>query len=139
MSEPIYSDEYLKSRVYFYDKEKRIIFFDEVPIATLRSVDYTFNVLNELIEPFNTFYLIINLSKTQRPRSKIRKQLMDRFEPIKDSIRHCSVFTGKNLFMNMAAKFVMKQFYLNSVSFHKTRKEAELNIEKYCKTENDYQ
>ncbi len=117
--------------VWIYNREKKIIYYEEPYSTTKEQLDHNFQRISKLSREFGKFFLIVDLTKASRPNAEIRQHIHQKFAIIKSTVIHVSIFTEKNLLLNMAATFVMKKTGLPSFSIHKKLAEAEKAIEKH--------
>ncbi|MDH5365546.1 MAG: hypothetical protein OEW67_01050 [Cyclobacteriaceae bacterium] len=104
--------------------EDEIIHFKEYPTQNIFSVNFCFDEITKLAAPYNHFYLIIDLTEAGRPNVLTRKEIKKRFHLIKSSIKHTAFYTGKNILITAAIRFVMYQIGLESYSVHTSKKDA---------------
>ena len=69
-------------------------------------------------------FLIIDLTEALRPDAETREYLRQKFHPIKDNLEHVAIYTGKNVILNIAAKFVLRGIGLEPYSLHTKHEEA---------------
>jgi len=114
--------EVLKSRITYYDKN--IIWFRDIPIPSSFVQKLFFQKLNEIIEPDQKFYMLIDLRDVKIKKADVENRdiLKKTFEHYKSQIIHGFVVVGPNIFMKVAAKVVFRR--LNSLSFHLTMEDA---------------
>ena len=114
--------ELLRSQVYVYEDENDIIYYKEAVQYSEFQLDIYFEEVEKLVAHRGFFYFLIDLVDTERPSAKIRSYLKYKFKPYVERM-HVAAYTGKNVWMNMAAKFVMSGTF-DSFSIHKTKEEA---------------
>ncbi len=117
----------IKSRVSFLSDT--IIFFKEIPIQTIFTVDLIFDHLELLVSKMNKGYLLVDLTEAKRPNAIVRRKLNERLNSLysKKKLEHIAFFTGKNKLLNITAKFIMFGVSSSSYSIHKYKKDA-INI-----------
>jgi len=118
--------ETLKAQVTLLDKN--IIYWREAPVTTPYQIDVYAEKLIELTRELEDYYLLIDLTDTNRPSPEV----LDRIRQVMSTqtkLRHAAVFTGKNFLLNVAAKFVLTRIGFASFSIHKIRDEALAAIE----------
>ena len=75
--------------------------------------------MKELIDRRKNYYLIIDLTETQSLTLwEIKHKLKQMFTPFLSALKHVSVNTGKNVTLNITARFQYKNVGFNSCSFH---------------------
>lgn len=115
--------EVIKKRVDYYNKD--IILMREMPVPSSFVQKLYFEKLNEIIEPDQKFYLLIDLTEVilKIPDAEHRDILKNTFEYYKSQITHACVVVGTNMFMRLAAKIIMRN-KVKSVSIHSNWKMA---------------
>lgn len=112
----------LREQVYVYDDERDIIYYKEAVQYSEFQLDVYFEKVETLVADRGFFFFLIDLVDTERPTAKIRAYLKLKFGPYVGRM-HVAAYTGKNVWMNMAAKFVMSGTF-NSFSIHTTKEQA---------------
>ena len=109
--------EVIKKRVDHYNKD--IILMREMPVPSSFAQKLFFEKLNEIIEPTQKFYLLIDLTEvvTKIPDAEVRDILKNTFEYYKSQIIHACVVVGANMFMRLAAKIILRNKN-KSTKFH---------------------
>jgi len=107
-----------------YMRKDQILVYREIPIITIESLDVYFEKMGVLLEGKQDINMILDLTETIRPGARIREYIKKRFAKYIPQIKHVAVFTGKNLLINIALKFVFAGINFNSFSIHKTEEEA---------------
>lgn len=118
--------EAIQSWVYMHNDNT--VMYREVPVISEFQLGVFFDKIEALVEGRPNFFMIIDLTKTGGPDAKCRTVLRDRFLRVRERMSYCAVFTGKNIFLNTVAKFVMGRLGLRSFSIHRTLEEAEQAI-----------
>ncbi|MCP5468124.1 MAG: hypothetical protein H7A32_02510 [Deltaproteobacteria bacterium] len=111
----------MKAHVYLLEND--VIMWEEMPVASVFSVEKYGEKLRNLAKNLDSFYLILDLSKTKRPSAEVRSSLKELYSSF-PNFEHAAAFTGANFMLNIAAKFVLNFVGLNSFSVHKTKDEA---------------
>lgn len=104
--------------------EDKIIHFKEYPTQDIFSVNLSFDEITKMATSYDEFYLIIDLTEAGRPDVEAKKEIIKRFHILKDSIQHTAYYTGKNLLITAAIRFVMYQMGLDSYSVHSSKRNA---------------
>ena len=100
-----------------------IIMYKEIPVLSLFHLDVYEQRLVELAATMESFKLLIDLRVAGRPNAAVRDRLKKMFARPGD-MSQVAVFTGRNLLLNMAAKFVLSSAGLPRVSVVKTLDDA---------------
>ena len=119
--------EVLKSRITYYDKN--IIWFRDIPIPSSFVQKLFFQKLNEIIEPDQKFYMLIDLRDVIIKKADVENRaiLKNTFEHYKSQIIHGCVVVGTNIFMKVAAKVVFRG-RIDSLSFHPNMEHSTINF-----------
>jgi hypothetical protein len=101
----------------------QVIFFRERINPTPGQIDDDFAVIRELAanEPF---FILVDLSSTNPPSIQARKTLKRNFNSFDNQLINVFVFSGKNKFINMAAKFVLSSAGLKNFRLFTTKEQA---------------
>ena len=76
-----HTDEYLNSRVSWYDKSDDTIIYHEVPHASTETVDHLFMSVAKLSKTNpKAKYLVIDLSEAELPSAELRRHISERFK-----------------------------------------------------------
>ena len=115
--------EVIKKRVDYYDKD--IILVREIPVPSAFAQKLFFEKLNEIIEPEQKFYMLIDLRDViiKKPDAENRDILKKTFEYYKTQIVHGCVVIGPNIFMRLAAKVLLRG-RVTSLSIHSSMEDA---------------
>lgn len=122
-----------EENVWIHDEASRVIFYREVAKPSKETLFNNFKQVVKLSEAYQSFYLIIDLSNSERPSAETREHIAEELNLIKDKIVHLAIFTEKNFLLNMAVTFTFSKVNLESYSIHKTLEEAEQAIEEIRK------
>jgi len=101
----------------------KVIFFRENINPTPDQIDDDFAVIHEMAAN-EKFFLLIDLSNTNPPSIQARKALKRNFKAFEKQLKTVFIYTGKNKFMNIAAKFVLTSAGLNNLRLFTTREQA---------------
>ena len=86
------------------------------------------NVIKEHLSIFFTekkdYFILIDLSESKLPNTEQKKVIKKFITPAYHYTKHMAVFTGKNMLINLMAKFILGSVLLNSISLHTTRQQA---------------
>ena len=115
--------EVLKNRVDYYASD--VIWFRDIPIPSSFVQNLFFEKLNEIIEPGQKFYILIDLRDVIIKKADVENRaiLKNTFDHYKSQIIHGCVVVGTNIFMKVAAKVVFRG-RVESLSFHPNMEEA---------------
>lgn len=111
----------LRERIYFFKDD--IVMFKEVPAQSVFQLDLFFGKVKEITSDLSSFYMIFDLTEAGRPSAEIRAHLKTRLNEL-EKLKHAAVFTGQNILLNIAAKFVLSGCDIKSFSVHKKLEEA---------------
>jgi|GEM_PF-2530844 hypothetical protein len=89
--------------------EPGIVFIHEIPQQTPFTVEIERARLFELAAAFTEFILVIDLTKAARPTAEIRNEIGKIISA--PGLAHTVVFTGKNILLNAAARFVFASVF----------------------------
>jgi hypothetical protein len=113
--------EALRSQIYWYDAG--IAMYIEAPVISVFQIQTYAARLAEIAATVDSFHLIIDLVCAPRPNALQRAELKKMFSG-PPNISHAAVFTGRNVLLNMAAKFVLTGLGFKSVTVGKTLEQA---------------
>ena len=122
--------EALRERVYMLSDD--VFIWHEVPKPTVYQITILGEKLAELSNGVKEFYLIIDLTISERPSAEIINHIRNIMQ-VFTGLQHAALYTGKNFMLNIAAKFVMERLGFASYSIHKTKEEAQdaiINVRK---------
>ncbi len=109
--------EVLMRRIFLYEKD--LIIYREMPMVSDFQLDIYFSKLKGLIDKRKNYYLIIDLTETQSSTLwEIKRKTKQMFTPFLSIVKHVSVNIGKNVTLNITARFIYKNVGFNSCSFH---------------------
>ena len=112
----------LLSRVY--GLEPGIVFYREVPVQSVESIDLMLGRLYELGCQWPTFIEVLDLSKSQRPSPAVRAVLRTWMQRVVPRMAHMCVIVETNFVMRAVARFVAYSMNITHLSFHDTEAEA---------------
>jgi hypothetical protein len=103
-----HTEEFLNSRVTWYNQSVDIIMYQEVPKASIQTVDHFFMVLGKMCKSNpKKKYIIIDLSEAELPTAELRRHITNGFKDHADQVKAICVFANKNKLMNIAAQFII--------------------------------
>jgi len=100
-----------------------VIYFEENVTPTPEQVNRDFEIIREMAAN-EEFFLVVDLSRTNPPSIEVRKTLKRNFNSLKDQLLKVFIFTGKNKFMNIAAKFVFSSAGIKNFILFTTREQT---------------
>ena len=112
----------LLSRVYVV--EPGIVFYREVPVQSVESIDLMLARLYELGCEFPTFIEVLDLSTVVRPTPEVRAVIRSWMLRLSPRLAHLCVIIEKNFVMRAVARFVAYSMNITQVSFFETEAEA---------------
>jgi hypothetical protein len=105
------------------DYTRKVIFFKENINPSPEQIDNDFAIIRELAAN-DAFFLLIDLTVANPPSMAARKALKRNFNSFDNQLMKVFIFTGKNKFMNIAAKFVMSSAGLGDSLIFTLKEEA---------------
>lgn len=88
---------------------------------------YAFELFAEEIRKYaanqERIFLLIDLTDASRPDAAARIGLQQLFSTV-GNVAYAAAFSGRNILLNSAARFVLQRFGLPSFSIHKHEEEA---------------
>jgi len=112
----------LLSRIYVV--EPGIVFYREIPVQSVQSIDLMLARLYELGCQWPTFIEVLDLSTVVRPSAAVRAVIRDWMLRIAPRLAHLCVIVEKNFVMRAVARFVAYSMNITQVSFYETEAEA---------------
>jgi len=113
----------IKDSVFIYTED--VLYYKELPIISEFNIKILFDQVERLGSTFETPYgLVIDVTDSVPPSSRVRRAINKRFSNICESVEHVSFCSGKNILINTAIRFIMYQTHLDSFSIHKTQEAA---------------
>ena len=119
-------EEKLQEDIYLLDDVTAVFKHDGV--LSDYELGTMFHKLNTITNHLDQFYYIIDAQGSQEVSAEQRRFLMKKLSEISGKLIHISVVTGKNVFLNLLAKFVFGGIGFKSIKIHKTFKEAKDEI-----------
>ena len=96
----------IRDRVSLY--RPHVIYWHEVPVMSVWQVQEMGEQFSTLAARLDRYHLLINLTEARPPNARIRAALRQVFAPTSASgLDRCAVFTDRNYFISVAAKFVL--------------------------------
>lgn len=112
----------LLSRVYVV--EPGIVFYREIPVQSVESIDLMLARLYELGCEWPTFIEVLDLSTVVRPTPAVRVVIRGWMLRISPRMAHLCVIIEKNFVMRAVARFVAYSMNITNVTFFETEAEA---------------
>ena len=112
----------LLSRVYVV--EPGIVFYREIPVQSVESIDLMLARLYELGCEWPTFIEVLDLSTVVRPSPEVRAVIRSWMLRLSPRLAHLCVIIEKNFVMRAVARFVAYSMNITQVSFFETEAEA---------------
>ena len=112
----------LLSRIYVV--EPGIVFYREVPVQSVESIDLMLARLYELGCEWPTFIEVLDLSTVVRPTPAVRAVIRTWMLRLSPRMAHLCVIIEKNFVMRAVARFVAYSMNITHVSFFETEAEA---------------
>ena len=112
----------LLSRVYVV--EPRIIFYREIPVQSVESIDLMLARLYELAREWPTFVEVLDLSTVVRPSPAVRAVLRNWMLRLSPRMAHICVIIKTNFVMRAMARFMAYSMNITQISFFETEAEA---------------
>jgi len=112
----------LLSRVYVV--EPGIVFYREIPVQSVESIDLMLARLYELGCQWPTFIEVLDLSTVVRPTPAVRAVILGLMRRLSPRMAHLCVIIEKNFVMRAVARFVAYSMNITQVSFFETEAEA---------------
>ncbi len=120
--------EALRNRISIFDDQ--IIVLNDIPVLSPFALEVMMGEVSRKGRTLGAYGLIVDARKSSRPNSECRRKINELFDSLSNEITHISFCSGKNKFINTAAKFIMFQNTLKSFSFSSTMEEAVDDIKK---------
>jgi hypothetical protein len=115
--------EAIRAMVYMHRSD--VLYWKEVPVMSVWQVEQFKEKIDELTEELDEFSILIDLTNSKPPDARTRAALRNVFTPLGlHGMKRAAAFTGKNFFINVAAKFVLGGSGLK-FSVHSTQEAAE--------------
>ena len=114
--------ERLLSQVFVI--ESGIVFYREIPVQSVESVDLMLGRLNELSGQWPEFIEVLDLSKVLRPSPAVRAALRVWIKKMAPRLTHMCIIVESNVIIRAVARFVAYSMDVRQVSFYDTEAEA---------------
>lgn len=95
--------EYCRNAMFLF--KEGIVYWYEVVYVNEASVTIQKEKLEEIVKEWDSFVLLIDLTRAEKPNAEARKNLKRIFDHPK--LKYVSIFTETNLLLRVAAKFVL--------------------------------
>ena len=112
----------LLSRIYVV--ESGIVFYREIPVQTVESVNLMLARMYELGCQWPTFIEVLDLSTVIRPSPAVRAVIREWMLRISPRMAHMCVIVEKNFVIRAVARFVAYSMNVTQLSFYETEAEA---------------
>lgn len=114
--------EGLLSRIFVV--EPGIVFYREIPVQTVESVDLMLARMFELGSQWPDFIEVLDLSTVERPSAAVRATIRDWMKKIVPRMTHMCVIVEKNFVIRSVARFVAYSMDVRQISFYETEEQA---------------
>jgi hypothetical protein len=104
--------------------EPGIVFYREIPIQSVESVDLMIGRMYELGFQWPSFVEVLDLSTVERPSPAVRAVIRKWMQRLSPRLSHMCVIVEKNFVIRAVAKFVAYSMNIRQVSFYETETEA---------------
>jgi hypothetical protein len=110
------------ARVYVV--EPGIVFYREIPVQSVESIDLMLGRLYELGCQWPTFVEVLDLSKVARPSPAVRAVIRSWMLRLAPQMAHLCIIVETNFVMRAVARFVAYSMNVTELSFYQTEAEA---------------
>jgi len=114
--------EELLSQVFVI--EPGIIFYREIPVQSVESVDLMLGRMYELACEWPEFIEVLDLSKVLRPSPAVRAAIRAWMKKMVPRMTHMCVIVETNIVIRAVARFVAYSMDVRQISFYDTEAEA---------------
>jgi hypothetical protein len=114
--------EALLSRVFVL--EPRIVFYEEIPVQSVESVELMLSRMNDLASQWPTFVEVLDLSRVNRPSAAVRVVIRKWMSRLVPRMTHMAVIVANNIVIRAVARFVAYSMNVPQISFHETKEQA---------------
>ena len=114
--------EQLLSQVFVI--ESGIVFYREIPVQSVESVDLMLGRLYELSGQWPEFIEVLDLSKVLRPSPAVRAAIRVWIKKMAPRMTHLCIIVERNVIIRAVARFVAYSMDVRQVSFYDTEAEA---------------
>jgi hypothetical protein len=104
--------------------EPGIVFYREIPVQSVESVDLMLARMYELGCQWPTFVEVLDLSTVNRPSPAVRATIREWMKRIVPRMTHMCVIVAKNVVIRAVARFVAYSMNVREISFYETEAEA---------------
>jgi hypothetical protein len=112
----------LLARVYVV--EPGVVFYREIPVQSVESVDLMIGRMYELGFQWPSFIEVLDLSTVQRPTPAVRAVIRSWMERLSPRLSHMCVIVENNFVIRAVARFVAYSMNIRQLSFYETEAEA---------------
>ena len=103
---------------------ERILLMREIPVQSPFSVTLMFDRLETIVQDWDRFAYVVDLTEATRPGPETRAALKTRVLHISTRVVHVAIVVGGNVLMRAMARLFAYGMGLRSVSVHTSRAEA---------------
>ena len=103
---------------------ERVLLVREIPVQSPLSVRLMFDRLETIVQDWDRFAYVADLTEATRPGPETRAALKERVLGISPRVVHVAIVVGGNLLMRAMARLFAYGMGLRSVSIHTSRAEA---------------
>jgi hypothetical protein len=112
----------LLSRVFVI--EPGIVFYREMPVQSVESIELMLGRLYELGCQWPTFIEVLDLSNAERPTPAVRAVLKSWMRRLAPRMAHLCIIVESNFVMRAVARFMAYSMNVTQLSFYETEAEA---------------
>ena len=114
--------EQLLSQVFVI--EPGIVFYREIPVQSVESVDLMLGRMYELACQWPEFIEVLDLSQVLRPSPAVRAVIRGWMKKMVPRMTHMCVIVESNVVIRAVARFVAYSMDVRQISFYETEAEA---------------
>jgi hypothetical protein len=103
---------------------ERVLLMREIPVQSPFSVTLMFDRLETMVQNWDRFAYVVDLTEATRPGPETRAALKQRVLSITPRVAHVAIVVGGNVLMRAMARLFAYGMGLRSVSIHVARAEA---------------
>jgi hypothetical protein len=104
--------------------EPGIVFYREIPVQSVESVDLMLGRMYELACQWPEFVEVLDLSKVIRPSPPVRAAIRAWMKKMVPRMTHMCVIVESNIVIRAVARFVAYSMDVRQISFYDTEAEA---------------
>lgn len=104
--------------------EPGIVFYREIPVQSVETVDLMLARMYELGCQWPEFVEVLDLSAVHRPSAAVRATIRDWMKRIVPRMLHMCVIVEENVVIRAVARFVAYSMDVRQISFYETEAEA---------------